>query len=213
MFIQNLVEKTARFHIDYCNLKLALSKMMEVTSYVDNREKEFENIRKVILVQEQFSGKFPWLALPHRKFVREGALVDSNTLKQRRWFLFNDILVITKSEKEAKYHVLNVFHLADISICEISKSSALKNDCEIVLNVQQTQSYKTLKYLAPAPSQSVSWKTDLTLLQKSLSSSIASIDPTTIPDITNVSLRSPKKKAAKKRQKSFRKSLSLSRTR
>ena len=179
--------------------------MMEVTSYVDDREREFENIRKVLQVQEQFSGKFPWLAVPHRRFVKEGPVVDNNSAKQRYWFLFNDILVITRVKKEDKYHVLAAIFLADISISE-SPQNTSSNNCEIVLQILKGQSYKTHRFISPTPSSTISWKREIVLLQKNIAHSFASMDPNAL--IPSIPLHSPKKKD-KEKKRSFRRSLSL----
>lgn len=183
--------------------------MVDVNTYVDCREKEFENTRKVIFIQEQFSGKFPWLALPHRRFVEDISVTEvSSSMKPRHFFLFNDILVITREQKEnGKYHVISVTHLANMSVSNTPYVDS--NSCELVIQFQHENSFKSQKYIIDSPNTIVHWRNEIFMLQKSISASLASITPETAAEVTNVAVRSPKKKPSRKRQHHLRRSLNI----
>ena len=180
--------------------------MQQVTTYVDDREKEFENFRKVILIQDRLSGKCPWLVLPHRRFVRESQMESMG--KEYHLFLFNDILVIAKPKRECgKHRVKNIVDLAGASIAESGSPNS------IVLKAKNTSesgsNYKAHKFNLSDASEAQSWKQELNKLLQDVNRSALSIDKQKElrKDYANVLTRSKPKRSPTK--KSFRRSLSL----
>lgn len=173
MFLETLLKKTPRFHSDYNELKQALEKMISVTSYVDDREKEFEDIRKVLLVQEQIIGKCPWIALPHRKYVFEGQVTLEDTMKPRYWFLFNDIIISARIPKDNKYKFRQIIYLADLSVGEAGFRKG-SNDCCVLI---KDHTSKSRNIILNTPEEATRWENNLKALQKDLIMSLASMEP------------------------------------
>ena len=95
---QDLLKHTVKAHPDYSNLAAAFSKIQEVAKYVDEKKAEHERVAKVLEFQDRIQGKvgvrhnlfpvsccnhFKNLAVPHRRFVREGDLVIMDKKKQQ----------------------------------------------------------------------------------------------------------------------------------
>jgi hypothetical protein len=70
--------------------------VQEVADYVNEKKREAENINQVIDVQSRLSGMSKNLAEPHRRFVRQGAVLNADGKGETMLFLFNDILVTGK---------------------------------------------------------------------------------------------------------------------
>eukprot|EP01103_Thecamoeba_quadrilineata_P017291 TRINITY_DN6063_c0_g1_i1.p1 TRINITY_DN6063_c0_g1~~TRINITY_DN6063_c0_g1_i1.p1 ORF type:complete len:925 (+),score=193.04 TRINITY_DN6063_c0_g1_i1:24-2798(+) len=96
LLLRDLVRHTPKYHRDYSNLKEALACMQNISLYMEEKKKEYECIDRVHEIQKSFVGTAPILALPHRKYVREGPLLVLPENKGRWFYLFNDLLVVSK---------------------------------------------------------------------------------------------------------------------
>ena len=157
--------------------------MIEVNLYVDQREKESEDIRKVLLIQEQFSGKFTRLALPHRRFVRDGPVFNPATKKQCHWFLFNDLLVVTRAMRNRKYHVQEMINLVDFSLYENQPATQVtlggvrsEDNEETTTLFLKTSGVKYLPYVLSSTEEKASWVSSISVLQRSVCINLASIE-------------------------------------
>jgi hypothetical protein len=101
LLLEQLKKKTWPSHCDYNNICRSLAKMKETADYVNVKAREAECTAKVIEIENSLVGKFKTLISPQRKFVREGVLLEliKGKLQERRFFLFNDVLVRAKRAK------------------------------------------------------------------------------------------------------------------
>ncbi len=67
-----------------------------MADYVNEKKREAENINQVIDVQSRLTGMTKNLAEPHRRFVRQGSVMNADGKGETMLFLFNDILVTGK---------------------------------------------------------------------------------------------------------------------
>jgi hypothetical protein len=91
-----LTRKIPKDHADFTDLSTALAKVQEVADYVNEKKREAENINQVIDVQSRLTGMTKNLAEPHRRFVRQGSVMNADGKGETMLFLFNDILVTGK---------------------------------------------------------------------------------------------------------------------
>lgn len=103
--LTDIIRETPRDHKDYDNLETALKLLRDAELHADLLAKQRRNIDKVVQIQNHLTGEFTNLAQPHRRFVHEDdvQLVTGKTVKDRRLFLFNDILLCTRPKKRDLY--------------------------------------------------------------------------------------------------------------
>jgi len=130
LLLKDLVKFTPEKHIDYLNLSTAFERMNKVAAYVNESKREYENLQRVVDIQDQFVG-VENLVAPHRKYMRDGELKVNNGEKLQ-FFLFNDILVYSKKQsyfsstfnlaqtQTAQYKLVGVFSLLEIDIANVS---------------------------------------------------------------------------------------------
>lgn len=98
-----MLKYTSRTHEDYEDIVLALMKMREVASEINEARREAEYFQELLKVYKRLSPKPPDLLEPHRKILAEGDIfhIKSKKKTSRRYlFLFNDVLLITRSEEK-----------------------------------------------------------------------------------------------------------------
>jgi len=97
--------------------------MSQIAQYVNERKREYENLKKIVDIQSYFVG-INNLVAPHRRFIREGELKVKGDKKI--FFLFNDILLHCKKQltftTNSQYKVIEVFSLMDIDLTDVSDS-------------------------------------------------------------------------------------------
>ena len=174
---------------------------------MDQREKEVEDIRRVLLIQESFSGKFPWLAMPHRRFVRNANATESDTKKPRQLFLFNDLLVVARPPRDGKSHVVDLIYLIDFSVYEsqpvqLPEGGPAEEGSTLFLKTSATK-YHTFTFASSTEKNS--WRTDMITLQKSLCISLSSVEGGELVSVRSPRLQTQPRKAKAPRPTSMRK--------
>lgn len=96
MLLEDLLRNTPKDHPDFVDLTTALSKVQSVADYVNEKKREAENVNLVLDVQSRLSGMGKNLAEPHRRFVRQGEVMNADRKGETMLFLFNDILITAK---------------------------------------------------------------------------------------------------------------------
>jgi hypothetical protein len=180
LLLQDLFKHTPEGHPDYEDLKKALEKMQTVADYVNEKKREAENLNAVLAIWHRISGMPPSynLAQPHRKYVRQGRLVEVKGLhgdaltkgSERYCFLFNDLLLVTKEKSgyfkkhkdtkaltmtdlkdpksEPTFKFLYVMHIAEAQLSDLPDSDSSK-----FTNMFQVA--KSLPSVVPPPSSLV----------------------------------------------------------
>jgi hypothetical protein len=103
MLLEDLLRCTPESHKDYELLKKSLNLMKDVANYVNERKRENENLQAVLQIQSVLIN-YSNLAKPARRYIDEGPLIlldpQSNKKKQLYFFLFNDLLLGAKRNKQ-----------------------------------------------------------------------------------------------------------------
>lgn len=142
MLLQEIRKRTWENHADYKDIVEAECMMEKVVSYINEKTRDFENVHKVTEIQEKFQGISEDLALPHRRFVRDFTCILNLNVKVKamRLYIFNDLIVLTKSHKpkigkskKAKEKVVDCLRIANIMINSVSdKSLEISSEGEIL---------------------------------------------------------------------------------
>eukprot|EP01133_Synstelium_polycarpum_P007445 gene7445-8711_t len=126
--LTDLYRSTPYNHDDYEPFKNAVTKMRSIVDYVKEKTREFESQNKVRIIQNQMSGKFQNLNVPHRRYVREGVLTeDGRQGTQYYCFLFNDIFIISTStvkKNQPSYVFKREIKLVDAEVVIVSNENA-----------------------------------------------------------------------------------------
>eukprot|EP00727_Mastigamoeba_balamuthi_P006469 m51a1_g2442 putative domain containing protein (1553) ;mRNA; r:861225-867164 len=103
LLLQDLARFTPESHPDYKELSEALKEMKSVAGYVNEKKREAENLNQVLSVQKKLVGMTENLPMPHRRFVRQGVLLEldeKSCLQSHVCFLFNDAMVLSRPKVE-----------------------------------------------------------------------------------------------------------------
>jgi len=137
-----LIFETLEDYPDASALSDALESVREVNEEANKMKMVIENAQKIKKVESKISGKNLLLNVPGRQFIREGSLFYLSVKKMgyetspevrkllnketfsTKWlskeinyfFLFNDILVMTKEKKGGEYQLKNVFGLKSFQL-------------------------------------------------------------------------------------------------
>jgi len=96
LLLRELLKHTWSDHVDYADLEYSLKRMEDVANYLNDKKAEAENISKVNEVWNKISG-LPLVLSPDRRFVRNGEVrIGEKGGKERKLYLFNDTLIISK---------------------------------------------------------------------------------------------------------------------
>lgn len=101
LFLRELLKKTLPSDPEYRALQEALHKVEETTKYVNEEKRAVENMTRLIDIQNLIKGTTTETMKPGRRFICEGIIGMSkgvlkkgkNQVKDRRFFLFNDMLM------------------------------------------------------------------------------------------------------------------------
>eukprot|EP01102_Stenamoeba_stenopodia_P001926 TRINITY_DN1173_c0_g1_i2.p1 TRINITY_DN1173_c0_g1~~TRINITY_DN1173_c0_g1_i2.p1 ORF type:complete len:326 (-),score=58.99 TRINITY_DN1173_c0_g1_i2:587-1564(-) len=100
--VKDILALTPSEHEDHMHLSTVYKALREMQDHANQRSKQRKNIDKVIEIQNSISGDTQ-LALPHRRYVFEGEVGIGKGQKERRMFLFNDLLLCAKKrDKKGK---------------------------------------------------------------------------------------------------------------
>ncbi|PRP76763.1 hypothetical protein PROFUN_14888 [Planoprotostelium fungivorum] len=98
MLLEKLQKYTWKDHPDHEDISLAVKKLMDTATIMNEKKRDAEGARKVFEISKNMTGKVPVLLDAHRRFVREGQLkvYENQRLKLRHVFLFNDRFIVTR---------------------------------------------------------------------------------------------------------------------
>jgi len=103
LIFKELLKQTPPRHPDYDNILQCYKKVEEIADYVNEKKRASENTQKMLEISEHLTDvpKQFSLLVPTRTFIREGVVGKVNEngkMQERYFFLFNDILIYTKTQ-------------------------------------------------------------------------------------------------------------------
>lgn len=108
LLFRELLKHTPKDHPDYENIEKCFTKVQEVASYVNERQRTSESIQKMVEIQENMINTDKGFSVysTDRVFVREGpvTIVESEGEKPQElhYFLFNDMFLYCKTQLAKK---------------------------------------------------------------------------------------------------------------
>lgn len=167
MFLEQLLKLTPESHADRQALQIALSKVSDAVSYVNEKKRMHDQELQVVSAYGKIDPPLDDLVQPGRALVLEGPLQWTKSLKETRtkawFFLFTDLLVITKQPVDSgkKFKFISRFDLRTLNLSDPlyhaaksdhtpSNSSSDKITDKKAQNSPQKQSQSDLKLTIPA---------------------------------------------------------------
>jgi hypothetical protein len=111
LLLRELIRVTGKDHSEYPKLLEALDKIKNIAAHINETKRLVENMSKLLEIQNQISGDFGTLMVPHRRLIREGVVqklstgLISTSANQRKLFVFNDILLWTSMSNKFRGHI------------------------------------------------------------------------------------------------------------
>eukprot|EP01104_Vermistella_antarctica_P020299 TRINITY_DN8638_c0_g1_i1.p1 TRINITY_DN8638_c0_g1~~TRINITY_DN8638_c0_g1_i1.p1 ORF type:complete len:560 (+),score=117.58 TRINITY_DN8638_c0_g1_i1:305-1984(+) len=133
--LETILKFTSPTHPDYDNIVAALDRIRKVLEYINERKRLQENYAKIdVIVQSVEGAKDLNLPKPQRRFRLEGELViafgPKNTGEKTYYcFLFNDMLMYTKKNKEGSKFPYTLRGVQDLENLKMTFVGA--NACEM----------------------------------------------------------------------------------
>jgi len=117
ILLKELERNTPEDHPDYENLKIALSKIIDINEYINEKKKIAESSFKLLEITDVLVGQASKVIQPHRKYISDYlVLFSSNETKlkkiQGRIYIFNDAIMYTRnSKKKGKQKIMKIISL------------------------------------------------------------------------------------------------------
>jgi len=117
LLLEELVKHTWKDHRDYDDLVDAKNQVQEVTTYLNERKREAENMQKLLQIQASIVGNCPTIAVPSRHFVQQFSVHSKRD--ELTIYLFNDWVILAKTEGKKEKPVIkykNDFYINEVDI-------------------------------------------------------------------------------------------------
>jgi len=127
LLIKEIIKHTRPNHKDYETLKIILVEMETMCTDVNENQRkedvEKTRVQTLISISNKVEPKLKDLVVDGRSLIREGVITqfdpEDEQIKERHYFLFNDIMLVTRENNKKKYlmrvHItLNNVRLKDI---------------------------------------------------------------------------------------------------
>ena len=134
LLLQELLKCTPEDDPDHSKLVLALEKMRAVADDLNKKKKDAEDreVLKSVAKRLVLTDSEPLLAVPSRRFVKEGEVVvlasfiEKGKAKNFYAFLFNDIFCLAKATIGGKFKAAEVFRIIDYTVDTTDLTTAPK---------------------------------------------------------------------------------------
>lgn len=101
LLLKAVKKNTPKSSRHYQTIKTAKNMVTELAGYLNDKKKQFDNMRKIAVIQRSLHGKIPNLQTPGRELLAEAVIKEEDTLTHqlidRHIFLFNDSLLSATS--------------------------------------------------------------------------------------------------------------------
>jgi len=113
LLLRELEKCTPEDHPDFENLKVALSKILDINDYLNEKKRVAESSFKLLEITENLIGKASIVIQPYRHFISDHPiLLTCNETKQKqtqgKLFIFSDALMYTRNAKKGKQKILDI---------------------------------------------------------------------------------------------------------
>ncbi|EFA84103.1 pleckstrin domain-containing protein [Heterostelium album PN500] len=153
LLLENLLAKSPENHVDYVDLKEALTMIGSVASELDERLLQFQIKHRVLDIQNSLVGMDEDIVKPTRVFFKEGDLkkISDRVVNTRHFFLFNDLLIYAQKEKKNLYRFKHSFPLLQCWVKDLPDTPRFNCLFQII------SPNKTYFLCAPSEADKQSW--------------------------------------------------------
>ncbi|KAL6065501.1 Rho guanine nucleotide exchange factor 4 [Balamuthia mandrillaris] len=135
LLLKKICENTPEGHSDYHTIRQATEALENIVKMINEQTREMENIEKILAIQNKIeqnanSEKLELVA-PGRHLVRQGLLHVriSSSQFEAMLFLFNDLLLVTKLNKQGNYLLI---HSLPLDLVLLKNCVVVEKDFEVV---------------------------------------------------------------------------------
>jgi hypothetical protein len=124
-----MIKNTPKEHSDLVNLNRAMERMQNGVATINECARKLGGMKPVIEVQNRFAEKINIANSNNRFLVREDTVqvMFNDGRKNRKIFLFNDLLILARRDWRDKHHVIEKTSLKDIRVSDISETGGSNN--------------------------------------------------------------------------------------
>eukprot|EP01094_Clydonella_sp_ATCC50884_P015859 TRINITY_DN2652_c1_g2_i1.p1 TRINITY_DN2652_c1_g2~~TRINITY_DN2652_c1_g2_i1.p1 ORF type:complete len:627 (+),score=159.62 TRINITY_DN2652_c1_g2_i1:1-1881(+) len=133
LLLRDLIKNTAETHPDWDNLQQAFEKIETVVDYVNERKRLAENLQRTMDIQTNIVEDVHILS-PSRRFAREAEIMvnEGGKLKDRRLYLFNDLIILVKGiGRGPKEHLKEMVSMGDLRVVDVADTDDLQHAFEL----------------------------------------------------------------------------------
>lgn len=114
MLLENFLKNTWREHRDYEDLEKVVNGLKEMSMYLNEKKRDYENMQILISLQDLYFGG-PNLCVYGRRFIEKFQFFDPKKKSDVMIFLFSDIIMVTRFDKKStKYEYKADYEVAHI---------------------------------------------------------------------------------------------------
>jgi hypothetical protein len=120
-----MIKSTPKEHSDLVNLNRAMERMQNGVATINECARKLGGMKPVSEVQTRFAEKIN-IANSNRFLVREDTVQVMFTTgrKNRKIFLFNDLVILARRDWRDKHHVIEKTSLKDIRVSDITENGS-----------------------------------------------------------------------------------------
>lgn len=132
LLLEELLQLTLSDSREFCVIQVALQQVSEVASHINSQLTQWENVQRMLALQRSLVGGQPKIVVPGRLLVKEGVLMKlsrkTKAYHERRFFLFNDMLMYCKVRRFDVLHEAPLFSCSCILPIKHCKAEPLGGD-------------------------------------------------------------------------------------
>merc|ERR1712228_780851 len=102
LLLSDLNKHTKHNDIDYKHTKCALELVQEIAVEINERKRIIENRSNLLQISETLNGLTECIVIKNREFLKQFVFIKKSNKRQRIFFCFNDIVIVTNSKCKVK---------------------------------------------------------------------------------------------------------------
>jgi len=132
LLLKDLIRHTEKGHSDYALLNIGLQRVVRVTTHVNEKKGDKENLSQIVGLQKKLTGQLTshleWDL--HHKLIREGDGTCSADSKVSYLFLVNEFILLTQKQKNSTTSPYLVRGIVPLKNVAMTFEKDKDKDCE-----------------------------------------------------------------------------------
>ncbi|KAF2074433.1 hypothetical protein CYY_004251 [Polysphondylium violaceum] len=150
LLLRDLIKNTSTSHPDRANLEKGVVKMREITMYINDQQKERENLAKVLQIQQELSQSLLSSSSGGAKisFASATSLIREGEVRmaKKKWnymYLFNSQIVIVQKSPETGKQVKDVIQLDNLTLRDLDSIDPNLSNTDLLASLSASMSAST----------------------------------------------------------------------